>query len=211
MLLLQSGKPGIKWVRLTLHVTRFDRSEVFHSWAIRIIQCGVPLYLVAGAFLLPGVPPDIAVSSLILLIMLLGRLAWARHLRFLPLRLLVFPGIAFLIYLMHRDHAVMELFPPIVRIGFVVVLLALMLLAIRTAKDQKFQTTPTDLLVVALAGGVGVLYQQGMIEAALVPVVLVIVVFFYAAELVMRYMRRTWNCFTVGMVAVLALLSVRLL
>jgi hypothetical protein len=96
-------------------------------------------------------------------------------------------------------------------IGLLVVLLTLMLLVIRSTKDQTFQTTPTDLLVIALAGGVGVMYQQGLIEATVVPVVLGMVVFFYAAELVMRHMRQTWNCFTLGMVGVLTLLSLRLL
>jgi len=86
-----------------------------------------------------------------------------------------------------------------------------MLFVIRSTKDQKFQTTPTDLLVISLAGGVGVLYQQGMVEAVLVPVVLTIVVLFYAAELVMRHMRQTWNCFTLGIVAVLTVMSLRLL
>ncbi len=133
------------------------------------------------------------------------------HLRFIPLRLLVFPGIAFSVYLMHRDTATVALLPPVVSIGLLVILLALMLFVIRSTKDQTFQTTPTDLLVIALAGGVGVLYQQGMIEATLVPVVLGIVVLFYAAELVMRNMQQTWNCFTLGMVAVLAVLSFGLL
>jgi hypothetical protein len=35
-------------------------------------------------------------------------------------------------------------------------------------------------------------------------------VLFYAAELIMRHMRQTWNCFTLGMVGVLTLLSLRL-
>jgi len=147
----------------------------------------------------------------ILLIILLIRLAWANQLRFISLRLLVFPGIAFAVYLIHRDPAFMTLLPPVLRISLLAVLLALMLVVIRSTKDQTFRTTPTDLLVIALAGGMGVLYQQGMIEVTLVPVVLGIVVLFYAAELVMRNMRQTWNCFTIGMAGVLALLSLRLL
>jgi len=44
-----------------------------------------------------------------------------------------------------------------------------------------------------------------------VPVVLGIVVLFYAAELIMRHMQQTWNCFTLGMVAVLVVMASRLL
>jgi len=38
-----------------------------------------------------------------------------------------------------------------------------------------------------------------------------IVILFYAAELVMKQMKSRWNCFTVGMMAVLTLLSARLI
>lgn len=211
LLFLEYTKPRLEWVRLTGQVTRLEKSTDIRRWSLAAIRCGVPAYLLVGVFLLRGVPADIATSSLILLIILVSRLAWAKRLKFIPLRLLIFPGTAFAVYLMHRDAAIMSLLPPALRIGLLIVLLALMLLVIRSTKDQAFQTTPTDLLVVALAGGVGVLYQQGMIEVTLVPVVLGIVVFFYAAELVMRHMERTWNCFTVGMVVVLTLLSSRLL
>lgn len=211
LLLLQRRKPNMGWVRLSRQVTRLDSSVRARRWALNAISCGVPAYLLIGASLLPEVPTDIALSSLILLIITLTRLTWGRHLRFVSLRLLIFPSIAFAVYLMHRDPAFTALVPSVVVIGLLVVLLALMLLVIRSTKDQTFQTTPTDLLVIALAGGVGMMYQQGMIEVTLVPAVLGIVVLFYAAELVMRNMQQTWNCFTLGIAATLTLLSLRLL
>lgn len=206
-LLLLHYRPSIGSRWLTQQITRLDKSDRLRIWSLSTISLGVPAYLVAGALLLSNVPADIALSSLLLLVILLVRLVWPDYTRFIPLRLLVFPCIAFTVYLVHRDPATAVLSLPSVGIGLLVVLMALMLLVIRSPKDQVFQTTPTDLLVISLAGGVGVLHQQGMIEATLVPVVLSMVVLFYAAELVMRNMQKTWNCFTVGIVAVLALLS----
>ncbi|WP_165869218.1 MraY family glycosyltransferase [Thiogranum longum] len=211
LLLLQAKKPEAGWERLTRNISRLDRSSKLRDWALRAVGCGVPAYLLVGTLLIPDVPTDIGLGSLALLIILLVRLAWAPHLRFISLRLLVFPGIAFALYLGLRDPEATALLSPVVSIGLLIVLLALMLFVIRSTKDQAFQTTPTDLLVIALAGGTGVLYQQGMIEATLVPVVLGIVVLFYAAELIMRNMRKTWNCFTLGMVLVLTVLSLKLL
>lgn len=207
LLFLEHTTVTWKWVRLTGQVTKLERSRKARHRALTAIGCGVPAYLLLGALVLPEVPVDISIGSLLLLIILLCRLVWAERLRFIPLRLLVFPTCAFAVYLVHRDEAVMALLPPVLRIALLVILLALMLFVIRSTKEQTFQTTPTDLLVIVLAGGVGVMYQQGMVEATLVPVVLSIVVIFYAAELVMRHMQRTWNCFTLGMAAVLALLS----
>jgi len=210
-LLLLQNRPGMIGKRLSQHIVRLDRSVGLRVWALGAINCGVPVYLLAGVLLLSDVPADIALSSLILLIVLLIRLVWAQRLRCFPLRLLVFPSIAFAVYLAHRDSVLIELLSSTVNIGVLIVLMSLMLLVIRSTKDQTFQSTPTDLLVIALAGGVGVLYQQGMIEATLVPVMLSIVVLFYAAELIMRHMQKTWNCFTLGMVAVLTVLSFGLL
>lgn len=207
LLLLQHRQTNVGWKRLTWHVARLDSSNKVRIYALGLISCGVPLYLLIGAFVLTDVPTDIALGSLILLFILLLRLVWSQQLRMVPLRLLVFPGIAFVLYLMQRDMAVAELLPSVVKSGLLFVLLVLMLFVIRSTKDQVFQTTPTDLLVVALAGGVGILHEQGMVQATFIPLVLGIVVLFYAAELIMRNMRKAWNCFTLGMIAVLALLS----
>jgi len=211
VLLLQARQPSINWGRLTRHIARLDGSNRAQSFVIGVINCGVPAYLLAGVLMLSGVPADIALSSLILLIILIIRLVWAKYLRFISLRLLVFPSIAFAVYLINRDPVITALLPQAVNTGLLVILFVLMLFVIRSTKDQTFQTTPTDLLVIALTGGVGVLHQQGMMEATLVPMVLTIVVLFYAAELVMRHMRRTWNCFTLGIIAVLTVMSLRLL
>ncbi|HEC06523.1 MAG TPA: undecaprenyl/decaprenyl-phosphate alpha-N-acetylglucosaminyl 1-phosphate transferase [Thiolapillus brandeum] len=210
-LFLLRHMPVIGSRQLTRQISRLDRSEKTRVWALGAISCGVSAYLLTGALLLPEVPFDIAISSLILLVILIVRLVWTQYLRFVPLRLLVFPCIAFTVYLAHRDPLVITLLSPAVSTGLLVALVALMLLVIRSTKDQTFQTTPTDLLVMALAGGVGVLYQQELIEATLVPVVLGMVVLFYAAELIMRHMQSTWNCFTLGMLAVLSVLSFGLL
>jgi hypothetical protein len=62
-----------------------------------------------------------------------------------------------------------------------------------------------------MVGGVGVLYERSIVDAELAPMLVELVVLFYAAELFMRQMKNTWNCFTVGILAGLAILSARLL
>jgi hypothetical protein len=112
---------------------------------------------------------------------------------------------------MHEDARALAIIPLELRTALLVALLLLMLFVIRYSKSDSFQTTPTDLLVIALAGGIGVLYERQLVDVALVPVIVGIVMLFYAAELVMKQMRNCWNCFTVGMVGVLAVLSLRLI
>src|SRR5690606_18111574 len=66
--LLQYRKPDLKWGRLTRHVVGLNTSPTARRRAIGIVRCGVMLYLLTGVFFLPGVPTDIAVGSLIVLI-----------------------------------------------------------------------------------------------------------------------------------------------
>ena len=169
------------------------------------------MYLVLGCVLCTQVPADLKISALLLLFVLLARLVWADRLRFVPLRLLFFPTIAFAVYLMHNDVRIMEIVSPELRIGLLIVLSLLMLVVVRYSKSDSFQTTPTDLLVITIAGGGGILYQQGIVDVAIVPMMIGIVVLFYAAELVMKHMISCWNCFTIGMLAVLTLISLRLM
>jgi hypothetical protein len=59
-------------------------------------------------------------------------------------------------------------------------------------------------------GGVGVLYEHGVVDTELAPMVVELVLLFYAAELTMRQMKGSWNCLTVGVLGGLALLSARI-
>jgi hypothetical protein len=209
LLWLQARGVHAGWGRLTARLTSLGSMQRAGQLAIVAIRYGVVAYLLAGVLLVSAVPSDIAIGSAVLLLLLLVRLTWSARLRFFSLRLLVFPGMAFAVYLMHSDPGVADWLPPVVNVILLVVLLGFMFVVIRSTKEPAFQTTPTDLLVVTLAGGVGVLYQQGMIEATLVPVVLGIVVLFYAGEMIMRHMQSAWNGFTIGMLAVLAILSIK--
>jgi len=85
----------------------------------------------------------------------------------------------------------------------------MMLVAISYTNKEIFKATPTDLLVIALVGGLGVLYQQGTVATELAPMVVELVLLFYVAELTIRQMQKPWNCFTVGVLGALALLSLR--
>ena len=187
------SRPGVAWV------------------PAQLIGCGLGLYLLFGSIVAAQVSLDIQLSSLILLLFLTARLGWNERLRFVPLRLLVFAGIAFVVYLLHYDAYASGLLPPVLRVALLVTLLIVMLVAIRFAQRDVFQTTPTDILVIALVGGFGVLYEHNIVDTALAPMVIELVLLFYAAELTMRQMKSTWNCFSVSMLATLAILSARLL
>lgn len=191
-------------------VSRIDRHPQLAGVLIRLLGLGVAAYLVFGSLVAGQVPLDVAVGALFLFVLLLVRLIFPRRLRLIPLRLLVFPAVAFVVYLMHYDSQAAAALPSQLRLALLVALVLVMLLAVRYTKTDVFQTTPTDILVIVLVGGVGLLYARGIVANELAPMVVELVLLFYAAELAIRQMKTPWNFFTVGLLGGLALLSLRI-
>ena len=196
---------------LTRIIEKIDHSSRYKYLSILIMQSWMAIYLVCGGILVRSVPFDMGLISLILLILLFLRLVWSEKLRFFPLRLLVFPAIAFGLYLIHTDENTAEVISSDLRIVVLVVLIILMLFSLRYIKRETFSATPTDILVVFLAAGLGLLYQQGLIVSEFVPVLTEIIIFFYAAEIIMKQMKTVWNPFMIGMLVLLATMTVRLI
>ncbi|OYV72675.1 MAG: hypothetical protein B7Z74_05170 [Deltaproteobacteria bacterium 21-66-5] len=192
---------------LTGWVGAMDRSPWSRRVPDLVITCGMPLYLLTGALAAPGVPRDIEISAAGVMLVLAVRLLAGDRMRFLPLRLLVFPAIAFAVYVIHIGGIYGAGAGHAVQIGVLSLIGIAMYFSIRYTHDTTFRTTPTDLLVIAVAIGIGILYEQGMIDASLAPMVVELVLLFYCGEIAMRRMRGRWNCLTVGMLAVLAALA----
>ncbi|MDT8388840.1 MAG: MraY family glycosyltransferase, partial [Thiogranum sp.] len=177
---------------------------------IEVLKFGIPLYLLGGTMAAGKIPTDLKLSALMLLVILSARLIWADRLRFLPLRVLIFSATAFAVYLINYDAHALSMIPFGVRVGMFVLLLLLLVLAVRFAQKGVFQTTPTDLLVIALAGGIGVMYEYNILDDQLAPMMVELIGLFYAGEIVMRQMRKVWNSFTIGMLLVLLAIAGRL-
>ncbi len=123
------------------------------------------------------------------------------------MRLLIFPTIAFAVYVIHIGGAYGSGPAHAVQIGALSLIGVAMYFSIRYTQDTTFRTTPTDLLVIAVAVGIGLLYEDGLIDAGMAPMVVELVLLFYCGEIGMRRMRGRWNFLTVGTLAVLAALA----
>ena len=198
---------GARHTPLTGWVGAVDRSPWSRRIPGAVITCGMPLYLLVGALAVPGVPRDIELSAAGVLVVLVLRLLAGDRMRFVPLRLLLFPAIAFAVYVIHIGGVYGAGTTHAVQIGVLSLIGVAMYFSIRYTQDVTFRTTPTDLLVIAVAVGIGILYEEGMIDVSLAPMVVELILLFYCGEIGMRRMRGRWNCLTVGMLVVLAVLA----
>lgn len=198
---------GVTHARLTGWVGAVDRNVWSRRIPYWVITCVMPLYLLAGALAASAVPRDIEMSAAAVLAVLAVRLLAGDRMRFVPLRLLVFPAIAFAVYVIHRGGVYAEGPGHVLQIGILSLIGLAMYFSIRYTQDTSFRTTPTDLLVIAVAIGVGILYEEGVIDAGLAPMVVELVLLFYCGEIGMRRMHGRWNGLTVGTLAVLVALA----
>ena len=179
------------------------------SVAYGVVFVGISMFMVAGAFITTTIPADFTRVAMVLFVLLLARLLTGNHLPFLPLRLVVYVAIVFIVYLTDTYQPdYMDGTDP-VTYAFFGVLMAGIALTIRYASDAGFNVTPMDFLVVMAVLALAVMANDGMVDANMTAVALKTIILFYGAELILGRMKRRWNIFTVSVLVSLLVIGVR--
>lgn len=134
----------------SVHATG-QRSQVrIGEWALAALQVAVPLYLIASVAMPREIPWDAGMIAAGLLIALFGSMAAGRGTPW-AVRMGLYVGSTCLMYYSEISPRLSgtEMMTP-VNIGFVI-LAGLVVLTIRFAGEDRFQTTPLDYLIVLLA------------------------------------------------------------
>ena len=179
------------------------------SMAYGVVFVGISLFMVAGAFIATTIPADFTRAAVVLFLLLLGRLLAGYRLQFLPLRLVVYVAIVFIVYLMNTYQPVYLAGTDPVTYAFFGVLMAGIALTIRYANGSGFNVTPMDFLVVMAVLALAVLANKGVVDAGMTAVALKTIILFYGAELILGRMKQRWNIFTVSVLVSLLVIGVR--
>jgi UDP-GlcNAc:undecaprenyl-phosphate/decaprenyl-phosphate GlcNAc-1-phosphate transferase len=179
------------------------------SIAYGVVFVGISVFMVAGAFIATTIPADFTRAALVLFVLLLVRLLAGYRLPFLPLRLVVYVAIVFIVYLMNTYQPVYLAGTDPVTYAFFGLLMAGIALTIRYANGSGFNVTPMDFLVVMAVLALAVMANKGMVDANMTAVALKTIILFYGAELILGRMRQRWNIFTVSVLVSLLVIGVR--
>lgn len=184
-------------------------SKLIVRLAYGIVYFGLSLFLVTGAVLATYVPIDLGITSLILCLMLLARLVIGGRLWFLPLRLLSYMAILFVVYLLTTyQPGYLSGVDPATYLFFGAMALAIALL-VRFREFEEFSTTPTDFLIVIAVLGLVVLSGKGIVSSSHTAIILKAIILFYACEMVLGAMSKRLNLFTVSVLLSLAVIAGR--
>jgi UDP-GlcNAc:undecaprenyl-phosphate/decaprenyl-phosphate GlcNAc-1-phosphate transferase len=179
------------------------------SVAYGLVFAGMSIFMVAGAFIATRIPYDFTLVATALFVLLLVRLLAGFHLPFLPLRLLVYVAIVFIVYLTNTYQPAYLAGTDPVTYAFFVVLTAGIAVSIRYANGGDFDVTPMDFLVVMTVLALAVLANKGMVDANMTAVTLKSIILFYGTELILSSMKNRWNLFTVSVLISLLVIGMR--
>ena len=185
------------------------RSHLLPRVAYGLVFAGISLFMVTGAFLATRIPNDFTIAAMALSVLLLVRLLGSYRLAFLPLRLLVYVAIAFVVYLTNIYQPEFMTGADPLTYGFFGLILVSIALAIRYANGGSFNVTPMDFLLVLALLALAVLASKGMVDLTMTAVALKTIILFYAAELILNRIEYRWNVFTVSILGSLLVIGVR--
>ncbi|MGB7934456.1 MAG: MraY family glycosyltransferase [Gammaproteobacteria bacterium] len=177
--------------------------------AYGVVFIGISLFMLSGAFIATRIPQDFTLAGTVLFVLLLARLLAGFHPLFLPLRLLIYVAVIFIVYLSNTYQPAYLSGTDPVTYAIFGMLVAGIALTIRHANGESFSVTPMDFLVVLTVLALAVMASHGMVDASMMAVVLKTIILFYGTELILGRMKQRWNLFTVSVLASLLVISVR--
>ena len=175
---------------------------------VKAIESGLSLFIISSALVVYDVPVDFAISSLLLLallvfILLTGLLGYQLY------RLILFVTIGFSVYLLttypvdwlsNQIDLVFVYFIVMSVVGFVVV---------KTYSNDEFRITPLDYLVIAIALLIEFLPGENQFRENIIWMIVQMIILFYVGELLIQNMTSRFNRFTGSVMLALGLIAYR--
>ena len=174
-----------------------------------VVFYGISIFLITGAFISTNVPVDFTMLAVTLFLLLLLRLLAGYRVWVLPLRLLVYMAIIFVVYLLNTYQPDYLSGADLFTYSFFGVLVAATGLSIRFARDDNFNVTPTDYLVVIAVLVLVVLTNKQIVDSGMTAIALKSIILFYGCELILKGMKSRWNVFTVSALISLLVIGAR--
>jgi UDP-GlcNAc:undecaprenyl-phosphate GlcNAc-1-phosphate transferase len=185
------------------------RSRKIGGLAYLFVLYGLSVFLVAGSFIATRVPLDLAGVGLFLCALMATRLVFGYRVWFLPLRLLSYMAIIFVVYLLNTYQPAYLSGADLVTYLFFGAVVLGIALTIRYTEKEQFRTTPTDFLVIIAISALAVLSSQGIVDSTLVAIALKAIILFYGCELVLNRMKSRLNVFTLSVLFSLTIIGAR--
>ncbi|MHB8388086.1 MAG: glycosyltransferase family 4 protein [Acidiferrobacteraceae bacterium] len=184
-----------------------------HQWLqsvpIYIIATGIPSLFLFVAITAVRIPYEFSVDAVVLTVVLLTDLLWAKGRNSLVSRAVSYVTAAFTIYLGTKYGFWPAPLSHMIDIGYFTLLAAAVGFAIRYIADNQFQTTPMDYLVIVIVLVAGLLLRGNPQQAELSAMAVKLVIVFYGCEIAFTRMKMRWNPISISALITLVVLGMR--
>ena len=174
-----------------------------------LVFYAISAFLVTGSVIVVEIPRDFTIIACVLCVLLLLRLLFGFRLWFIPLRLLVYVTIAFVVYLLNSYQPAYLAGADPLTYAFFGIVVAAIALSLRFAKSGDFNVTPMDYLVLLAILALVLSTKAGVVDSGMTAMTLKVIILFYGSELILKSMRHRWNVFTVAVLVSLLVIGVR--
>ncbi len=174
-----------------------------------VIFYGISAFLVAGALASTTIPVDFTLAATGLLALLVLRLVVGSRVWYLPLRLLSYVTVVFVVYLFNTyQPAQLSGIDPITYAFFGTLAVAIAL-SIRFKDVGGFKVTPMDFLVALVVVVIAMLVKDVGVDTRIMAIALKTIIMFYGCEVILTRVESRWNIFTISVLTSLLIISVR--
>lgn len=169
----------------SVHADRHSLQLPIGEWAFKALQLAVPLYLIASVAMPKEIPSDAGMIAAGLLVAVVGSMVMGRGKAWV-VRAGLYVGSTCLMYYSEVSPRLsgIDVMTPL-NIGFVL-LAGLVVLTIRFAGADRFQTTPLDYLIVLLAVVMPFLPDMNVGEVSVSLLAAKLIVLFFSFELLLH-------------------------
>jgi len=180
-----------------------------YTFSVYILRIGVGLLLLLGPVFVRQVDAELGLAAAVLGVMLLLRLVIGDRLWFIYLRLMLYVAIAFVVYLVDQWLTTKGSSAFIYEYIYLGVIAAALITGARYKIDDAFKTTPTDYLIVLLLLGSALVPQVRADTGGVVPIVVKLVIMFYAVEVLLHQMKGRWDIVPLAALWAFGLITVK--
>ncbi len=174
-----------------------------------VVMIAVPVYMLIGSLGVASVPRDFGIIAALLFAVVITELVFNKGSRPVTVRGAIYVAAIFAVYLTIHEPSVLASYMKSVDFGYFFVLSMAIALCVRCTRENMFEITPMDFLIVCGAITAGILGGRNVQIQETSFIVIKAIILLYGCELLLSRLVKKWNILNISAVAALGVLGAR--
>lgn len=174
-----------------------------------VVMVAVPVYMFIGSLGVASVPRDFGIIATLLFAVVIAELAFSKGSRSVTARGAIYVAAIFAVYLTIHEPSVLAPYMNSIEFGYFFVLSMAIALCVRCTRENMFEITPMDFLIVCGAVTAGILGGRNLQIQETSFIVIKAIILLYGCELLLSRLVKKWNILNISAVMALGVLGAR--